>query len=330
MRAIGSWGVVLAILAAYPLVAFYPYAFYVPAIYANGARADGGAAEFSRHGLLASPTPPAWLRGVAAGNGFAVELEVVPESGDQRGPARILTVSRGATARNLTIAQAGDALIVRLRSPRTTANGLPELVIPAVFEAGTPRRIAISAIGDTAAMTLRISIDGIARAGRPLGARAFAGWDTTMGLALGNEIGAPRPWRGVIRTATVQTGGATYDYLRAGRLERPPLVWYPREINIWLLLVSGDAADAAMNLFGFIPLGLMCAALLFVQLGRAMALVAGASLAIEAVQYFIPARVPSLADLLLNIAGGAIGIAVFIILWRRWPGLWRILPARPI
>ena len=59
-----------------------------------------------------------------------------------------------------------------------------------------------------------------------------------------------------------------------------------------------------MNLFGFIPLGLMCAALLFVQLGRAMALVAGASLAIEAVQYFIPARVPSLADLLLNIAGG--------------------------
>lgn len=330
MRVIGLWVLALGVVAVYPLVAFYPYAFDGPSIHANDARYVDGAARFPRHGILVSPASPKWLRGVVAGDGFAVTLEIVPSAIDLRGPARILTVSRGGSTRNLTIGQTDDALIVRLRTPHATANGMPELVLPGVFQVGKPLHIAIEATGDADAMALRVALDGLVRVQRQLGARAFAGWDTTMRLALGNEIDAPRPWRGMIRTARIQAGGMAYDYLEPRALERPGYVWYARQINLWFLFVSGSAAEAAMNLFGFIPLGMVMAALLFGRLGRAMALVAGTSLVIEVIQYLTPTRLPSLADLLLNVAGGAIGIALFIMLRRRWPGLWRTPPARPI
>jgi len=47
---------------------------------------------------------------------------------DQSGPARIVTLSRNSTERNFTLGQEGDALEARLRTTKTSANGMPGLL----------------------------------------------------------------------------------------------------------------------------------------------------------------------------------------------------------
>lgn len=83
--------------------------------------------------------------------------------------------------------------------------------------------------------------------------------------------------------------------------------------------------DEAMNLIGYIPLGL----LLFVARMRrgaaawsalVMAAAAAAVLAylMEVLQHFLPGRVPSLRDAVLNATGAAIGAATGLVAW--WCG----------
>ncbi|MGH8705569.1 MAG: VanZ family protein [Burkholderiales bacterium] len=73
------------------------------------------------------------------------------------------------------------------------------------------------------------------------------------------------------------------------------------------------AFDLGANFFGYVPYGLLCALALHPQLrGGAAALAAFASgaalsLALEAAQSFLPARIPSNVDVLANLAGVAAG-----------------------
>ena len=104
---------------------------------------------------------------------------------------------------------------------------------------------------------------------------------------------------------------------KSNQSSRPWIVWHRRGLDRRLHLVSGGPREAAMNLLGFIPLGMVLVTLLSARPGRAMALVAATAIAIELAQIFLPGRVPSLADLFLNLAGGATGIAIVLVLWRR-------------
>ncbi len=73
------------------------------------------------------------------------------------------------------------------------------------------------------------------------------------------------------------------------------------------------AFDLWANVAGYVPLGLLAAASLHPRLRGARALAvavtggAALSLALEALQSFLPARIPSIADVAANVAGCALG-----------------------
>lgn len=102
------------------------------------------------------------------------------------------------------------------------------------------------------------------------------------------------------------------------------LPWFPVRLHF----------DETMNLLGYVPLGLLLCA----TRARGGASAWGAALfavtfctllsyLLEICQHFLPGRVPSLRDAVLNSAGAALGAALAMLMWRqgwlnRW-GAWR-------
>lgn len=95
-----------------------------------------------------------WLRGnqmsaitaaIQASDAFTFDLTVASLDPDQSGPARIVSLSWNNSLRNLTIAQSGADLLVRLRTPANGLNGtLQELRAPGVFAGAAVQRIIVS------------------------------------------------------------------------------------------------------------------------------------------------------------------------------------------
>lgn len=89
------------------------------------------------------------------------------------------------------------------------------------------------------------------------------------------------------------------------------------------LLSKSGLSDMALNLIGFMPFGLLLAALVSSRGVRTRHVIIGVTLCsfalsfgIEAIQTWIPTRSSSALDLLLNTLGGAIGAAGGRRLWR--------------
>jgi len=84
-------------------------------------------------------------RSIAQTDSFTVAVDATTSSMDQSGPARLLSISTDPLHRNLTVAQNGTDLVVRVRSAFTGPNaGAPEFVVPGVFEHAGPQRVVIS------------------------------------------------------------------------------------------------------------------------------------------------------------------------------------------
>jgi hypothetical protein len=78
-------------------------------------------------------------------NKFTFKLTCVPENAVQRGPARILSVSRSPKNLNIGIGQEGTDLIVQLRTPITGNDGSkPEMFVPEVFGREIVRSLLIT------------------------------------------------------------------------------------------------------------------------------------------------------------------------------------------
>lgn len=76
---------------------------------------------------------------------FTVSLQAAAAQATQEGPARIVSISRSAYARNLTLGQEGSDLIIRLRTPLGKRNGtVPELVVEDMFAGTQPQRIVVT------------------------------------------------------------------------------------------------------------------------------------------------------------------------------------------
>ncbi len=59
---------------------------------------------------------------------FTIELWLRPASLNQEGPARIVSISKGTSHRNVTVGQQADAIELRLRTTKTSENGLPATI----------------------------------------------------------------------------------------------------------------------------------------------------------------------------------------------------------
>ncbi len=95
---------------------------------------------------------------ITATSEFSMGAIIASATADQTGPARIVSISADPYHRNLTLAQEGADLVLRLRTPLTGENGMnPEWIVPNVFVDTKPRHVIITYNGTD----IRIYLDQV-------------------------------------------------------------------------------------------------------------------------------------------------------------------------
>jgi regulation of enolase protein 1 (concanavalin A-like superfamily) len=174
-----------------------------------------GAASWGE-GTLTLPTPnritsdgsaTEFTGAVGSANEISVEAWITPIHASQSGPARIVTSSNGLLERNFMLGQgqpnggSGSRYEARLRTTATNDNGQPSLV-----SANNTASVQLQHLLYTrnSAGDARLYIDGVEVAAEMIGGN-LSNWNSGYRFALGNEIGADRPWIGTYHLV------ATYD-----------------------------------------------------------------------------------------------------------------------
>ncbi len=130
---------------------------------------------------------------------ITVEAWITPANVEQKGPARIVTLSKNSTERNFTLGQEADKYDFRLRTLNTSNNGSPSLS-PEKEQAST--RLTHVVYTRNRAGLARLYLDGKKAAEKTI-AGAVYNWNGQFHLALGNEFGADRAWLGTYHLVAV-------------------------------------------------------------------------------------------------------------------------------
>lgn len=293
-------------------VCFAPYRWVSPlSLHDNGIpETVQGYLAFPSPGIAYTKSPPEWMQIAIADATFDLQLEVISYQTRQAGPARIFTVSRDPSYRNLTIGQSREDLVVRLRTPLTGHNGVPAYEVAEVFQKPGLHRMTIRVSPEN----IQIEVDGHLKINEWLPHDALADWSPDYHLAFGNELTFDRPWQGEVRAATVRVRDATFSY-PAASLQQPSryIVLSERIRNLryeLLPFTSPDTLDTRLvdmvvNFLGFLPVGFLLALGRSSPISLANAFMAGAalSLSIEFGQICFEGRYPSSTDLLFNTLG---------------------------
>ncbi len=122
---------------------------------------------------------------------ITVEAWIKPTKLNQDG-ARIVTLSKDSSNRNVTLGQDGDKIDARMRTGETGNNGVPSLP--------TPARSLTTELTHVVYTRDRGGQARLFLGGRKVSEKKVGGltnnWDISMGLALANEFGGGRPWVG--------------------------------------------------------------------------------------------------------------------------------------
>jgi hypothetical protein len=265
---------------------------------------------------------------------FSIEVVVSATGTEATGPARIVAYSIDPSRQNWIVGQEGSSLAFRHRGRR--------FGFPAVFRPGEAQRLLIS----IEAGMVSLAVDGRHHSAQPVLEPARP-WDSSARFVLGNEATGDRPWSGEIHSLRLfspavplgEESEASERYalripsvdrveLRAldGEivpLERVPWPWAGklRSALDWRTWAKGwSVRDVVQNFLGTIPLGFLLAgfllkfpmrrACLYVLVAASQGLV---SVAVELIQLVSMFRHGDVTDVLLNVAGATVGIA----LWNR-------------
>jgi VanZ family protein len=320
------WSALAVLLALYAVMSLEPFEWRFPSRVANGAIALADGWSFPTAGIVIADPPFDRLGKAIEAETLDVSLEVRPGATDQTGPARILSISQDAYRRNLTLAQDGDDLVLRLRSADTDRNGTRD---------GRPvaRLADVLAVGEWVAIDLHlrpgrltIAIDGVPKLSAALPAAVLATWDTSFGVAFGNEMTCDRPWLGDIRNAVIRGPDGETTYAEQSQVELPAACRPMRHPPKLVPLVPLNLRDALRNIAMYLPLGCLLGMMAHRHnrrtFGALVLAVAAVSLAFETAQLFIPSRFPSIDDLIFNSAGGALGVGLGFWLNRRLAAWW--------
>jgi glycopeptide antibiotics resistance protein len=133
----------------------------VPLLLERGPRgpilAADGAYVGAEGWLTSAGDQPELARAIRAGGAIGIVLRFAPTNFDQAGPARILTFSRSPARRNITIAQFGSDMVVRLRTPFSGVNGaMPQFVFNNIFTSNAEQTYIVSYDG----ARLRLYVNG--------------------------------------------------------------------------------------------------------------------------------------------------------------------------
>ncbi|GAA4465132.1 LamG-like jellyroll fold domain-containing protein [Novipirellula rosea] len=164
----------------------------------------GGGLRIGDSAMLSSTKPAKKIIDACRKSGeMTVEAWLKPTTASQSGPARIVTLSNNTSNRNFTLGHGGDDELVshandrsvfigRVRTSKTTTNGIPELTSADNSVAADLAHVVYTRSADG---KHHLYIDGIERASgdRP---GDFSTWDKNYRLTLGNELTRDRPWQG--------------------------------------------------------------------------------------------------------------------------------------
>lgn len=298
------------VLLAYAMLALAPFRWAPPRRVDNAATADVHGIRFPAAGLAHTREAPDWLERAAALGSLRLELRVRTHAVQQGGPARIFTVSRDLHLANLTLAQAGPDLVLRLRHPGTTPAGKPPYRVRGVFRDTAWHDVGIA----IAPGSLKVVVDGGLAVDAALPERPLADWSPGHLVAIGNELNGLRPWRGEVARALVDVDGKTIDYARPGALTLPERFWSFANRPRWLVpdeVARHSLEDWGANFAAFVVLGFLLGALGGARGSwrRALAICALASLGVEIAQGFF-SRHPDSIDWVLNTLGGGAGAGI--------------------
>lgn len=311
--------VMLLVALVYWPAGFYPF---------SPLRAHTNGAISETPGLLAFPTPglglsspaPAWLARARENNLLELKLELRTHDTAQR-HASLISLADSTGESNFSLGQHKGHLVVRWRSPSATGSTLRSVYVGKVFDTAEWQTLQIRLSGDA----LRVLVNDKIAAERAIAANPFPAWLPDARFAVGNRIEFYDPWQGEFRVLLVGAGEGWTDLMAPGALIFPsPYTFVSSNRTRHLFRLDNPAPvralikDWVINTLGFLPLGMLLVVMFRGRLRVVVATVAclAVSLSIELTQIFLPWRVPSLQDLLLNTAGGLAG-AVLADLWLR-------------
>lgn len=148
--------------------------------------------------LLSSKSPPAKLINAIKRSGeITISAWITPANLSQSGPARIVTISRDSSNRNVTLGQDKTKFDARFRTEKTGVNGTPSLSSGKVV---TKRTHVVFTRSKTGMEIMYLN-------GRKTGQRSFPSspknWDSNYRIALGNELSNNRPWLGTFHQVAI-------------------------------------------------------------------------------------------------------------------------------
>lgn len=165
-----------------------------------------------------SPWPAeSLIRAIKQSGQLTVEAWIVSANTDQKGPARIVSISRDTGSRNMTLGQDRSQFVLRLRTSETNEQGTPELCTPeGSVLAGQLQHVVATYDGARATFYLdgQPVADTTHFAG-DAGIGTLQNWDETMHFMLGNEFTGERLWSGAIHLVAFYTQALTAEQVQA-------------------------------------------------------------------------------------------------------------------
>lgn len=299
----------VALSVAFLLGGLWPFAWRAPRLVDNAAKfTDDGTLRLSQAGMVHTSTSPEWVARAIQSHQLRLELRLRSFADNQANTARIFTLSRDPSSRNLTVGQDGSDLVLRLRRGRLY-NGLPDYRVASVFESDDWHDVEILVTSNE----VTVRLDGVSVLTERLAADPLAHWNRRFRITMGNEYSGNRPWLGEIARAVVQVGGDRFDHLHAADRVIPTTFIAGRQRDF--LCPLSDSAhrrdvvlDLSINFLIFVPIGFLYAASLpWRPTWVAILICVALSLSVEVGQLFLEHRMTSGVDLIVNTIGGAVG-----------------------
>ncbi|MDP7290694.1 MAG: DUF1592 domain-containing protein [Verrucomicrobiota bacterium] len=178
---------------------------------------SNGILEVHGKTLIRSDKPAAKVfKAVRRSGEITIEAWVRPANTRQDGPARMVTLSGSSSERNFTLGQEGDKVEVRLRTTKTSGNGIPSLSTRTRSLA--PRLTHVVYTRNRGARA-RLYINGKLQLEERV-AGAMTNWNGKYRLGLANEISSDRPWLGAFHLVAIYSrdlsAGEVTQHYKAG------------------------------------------------------------------------------------------------------------------
>ena len=166
----------------------------------NTVQYRNGRLQIIKPSIIRSEKPPTRLIDAVRVSGeISIEAWIEAKDTKQDGPARIVTLSKNSNERNFTLGQDGDKVEVRLRTNKTSTNGIPSVVAPGKSLTTKLTHVVYTRQQDGKARIYQDSKQVVEKHV----AGDFSNWDKSLKLSLADEHSQGRSWLGTLHLIAI-------------------------------------------------------------------------------------------------------------------------------